>query len=452
MDRGPGCGRCRLRRLDPRDRDRARVPQPAVDRVAHRLSAEDSAARLHRRRRADRRIRRRAPRDRRHRRRAARDEAGHPRRGGRTFLPAQRDRLPRRGPRGRQEPRQRQFLRRWTQAGRVDDHAADRAQLLPVERTELHPQVLRGAADLQDRGEPDEGSDPRGLHQPDLPRQGRVGLRVRRARLLRESAEGRDAGRGGDARGAPEGAVDRQSGREPEAGPRTPGLRPRSHEAARQPQRRGVRGGQGRAAGDQGGRRIVHGPCPVRRRDGPPGGAGAVPRRRLFARIERLHDVDLGRAERGVRIGPDRRPRLRAASRLQRARGVRGAAKRRRGQRARRHGRGRARRASGQRRHRRGGGRRGLAEVRARAPSRRDHHGQRRRPQVRRSGAVGQGAAGQAHPARRDHPCDEERERCLGDHSDADRAGGVHRVQRAGRRDPGAGGRPSTTTATSSTT
>ena len=67
-------------------------------------------------------------------------------------------------------------------AGREHDHDAGRAQLLPVERKDLHAQDLRNAARLQDRARADEGPDSRAVHEPDLSGRARVWfLRRRRA-------------------------------------------------------------------------------------------------------------------------------------------------------------------------------------------------------------------------------------------------------------------------------
>ena len=78
-------------------------------------------------------------------------------------------------------------------AGRRHDHHAGRPQLLPDPGEDGHPQAARGAAGLEDRGQPDQGRDPRALHQPDLPRPARLRLRRRRPDLLRQAAEGRHA-------------------------------------------------------------------------------------------------------------------------------------------------------------------------------------------------------------------------------------------------------------------
>ena len=63
---------------------------------------------------------------------------------------------------------------------REHDHDAGRAQLLPVEREDLHAQDLRNAARVQDREGPDEGPDSRAVHEPDLSRPALVRLRGRR--------------------------------------------------------------------------------------------------------------------------------------------------------------------------------------------------------------------------------------------------------------------------------
>ena len=73
-------------------------------------------------------------------------------------------------------------LRRPRQPGRIDDHDAGGAQLLPVDREDLHPQDLRDPARAEDREPADQGPDPRGLHEPDLPGPARLRLRLGRAR------------------------------------------------------------------------------------------------------------------------------------------------------------------------------------------------------------------------------------------------------------------------------
>ena len=64
---------------------------------------------------------------------------------------------------------------------------------LTKEKT-FHSQVQRGAARLQDRAQPDQGPDPRDLHQPDLPRSARIWLRVRRPSLFRKKSAGLESG------------------------------------------------------------------------------------------------------------------------------------------------------------------------------------------------------------------------------------------------------------------
>ena len=76
-------------------------------------------------------------------------------------------------------------------AGRRHDHHAGRPQLLPDPGEDHHPQAARGAARLEDRGQPHQGRDPRALRQPDLPRPARLRLRRGVADLLRQAAEGR---------------------------------------------------------------------------------------------------------------------------------------------------------------------------------------------------------------------------------------------------------------------
>ena len=78
-------------------------------------------------------------------------------------------------------------------ARRRHHHHAGRAQLLPDPGEDGHPQASRGAARLEDRGQPHQGRDPRALRQPDLPRPARLRLRRRLADLLRQAAARRHA-------------------------------------------------------------------------------------------------------------------------------------------------------------------------------------------------------------------------------------------------------------------
>ncbi len=138
-----------------------------------------------------------------------RHEAGDPGSRGRALLFARRGRLS-------EHPAGRRVQSRIRDAaGSGDHHDAGRPQLLPHPREDDHPQAPRGHARLEDRGQPRQGRDPAALRQPDLPRTAR--LRVRRgvADLLRESAEGRHAGRSRDARRAAESALGVQPHQQP---------------------------------------------------------------------------------------------------------------------------------------------------------------------------------------------------------------------------------------------
>ena len=114
--------------------------------------------------------------------------------------------------------------------GREHDHHAGGAQLLPVLGEDAHAQALRGAARLQDRAQPDQGPDPRALHQPDLPRPARLRLRGGLADLLRQVAGPADARRGGDARRAAQGAVQPTTRRQSAARQAAPAVRAAPHE------------------------------------------------------------------------------------------------------------------------------------------------------------------------------------------------------------------------------
>ena len=106
---------------------------------------------------------------------------------------------------------------RVAQPGRLDHHDAGGAQLLPVDREDLHPQDLRDPAGAEDREPAEQGPDPRDLHEPDLPRAARLRLRRGERDLLRQAAEGHHDRRGGHARRAAQGAFGLQPDRQPEA-------------------------------------------------------------------------------------------------------------------------------------------------------------------------------------------------------------------------------------------
>ena len=192
----------RLRGSRARLRARRRDAESAFARSAHRLQAEGAAAHLYGGSRSDRRIRRRAPQRRAHSGRARSSEKSRARHRGLALLRSRRRRSHRHSARGLGCADQRPRVAR-----REHDHDAGRAQLLPVEREDLHTQDLRNAARIQDRARADEGSDSRGLYESDLSRAARVRFRERGARLLRQGSEGRHARRGRDARGPAESAV-----------------------------------------------------------------------------------------------------------------------------------------------------------------------------------------------------------------------------------------------------
>src|SRR5438309_733277 len=154
-------------------RDPSGVPESALHRGAHRVPTENTVARLHGRRRADRGVRRRAPFGGQHRGSSCFDETGHPRGRGRALLPAYRGRLPRSAPSSLL-----QLGERRQDSRGFDDHDAGRAKLFPLPGKDADPKIVRGPARVQDRKQPRQRSDPGDLHQPDLSRP--EGLRVRR--------------------------------------------------------------------------------------------------------------------------------------------------------------------------------------------------------------------------------------------------------------------------------
>ena len=160
-----------------------RLPDAALARGADLLQPEGAAADLQHRGLPDRRVRRGAPRARQDRRCAAAAAPGDSRRRRRALLRARRRRLHRRGAR---RPAQLHFGQR--QPGRLHHHHAGRAQLLSQQGEDLHAQVQRSAARVQDRAQPDQGPDPRDLHQPDLSRPTRLRLRVGRPGLFRKES------------------------------------------------------------------------------------------------------------------------------------------------------------------------------------------------------------------------------------------------------------------------
>jgi hypothetical protein len=122
--------------------------------------------------------------------------------------------------------------------GRLHHHDAGGAQCLPVVRKDLHPQDLRGAADLQAGAPADQGPDPRDLHEPDLP--GQPGLRVRGGQrgVFRQAAERHHDRRGRHAGRPAQGAGHQQPDPQPEAGAGAPALHHRPHGGKRLHHRR----------------------------------------------------------------------------------------------------------------------------------------------------------------------------------------------------------------------
>src|SRR6266571_704862 len=267
-------------------RDSARLPQPALHRGAHRVPAEDPAARLHVCRRPDRGVRRRTPLGRPHGGGSRPDETGHPRGRGRAFLPAHRSRLS-----GGAAGSLLQSGGRRQDSRGVDDHHAGRAGLLPVPGKNPHPQAVRGAARLQNREQPHQRPDPGDLHQPDLPRSAGLRLRHGRASLLRQDALPAERGRDRDARRAAQGAVPVQSGDQSEARQAAPALRSAAHARARSDRRRAVRAGPDSTDQRQArSRHRIRDSRGIRRRDGPSAALRTLSGGRLFARVSRLYD------------------------------------------------------------------------------------------------------------------------------------------------------------------
>ena len=95
--------------------------------------------------------------------------------------------MPQEGPHQQEAPRS------------VNNHAAGGKELLPFIGKDLRPQALRGVAVVQDRTKPQQGSDFRVVHQPDLPGAARVRLWRRGTDLLWQVAQGTDHRRSGDA-------------------------------------------------------------------------------------------------------------------------------------------------------------------------------------------------------------------------------------------------------------
>ena len=131
------------------------------------------------------------------------DPQGDDRDRGSPLLRARRRR--RRGNRacsGREPPRRRD------RRGRVDDHAAARAEPLHLAGADRSAQGEGGVPRDEARPRADEAVDPDLLPEPELLRQSRVRHRGGRADLLLEAGQGPHAVRVGAARGPAAGAVD----------------------------------------------------------------------------------------------------------------------------------------------------------------------------------------------------------------------------------------------------
>ena len=176
-------------------------PQPARHRQPHRLPAQAAAACVLGRWRAVGRVRRGTPHLRADPRNPQGDEGRRTRHRGRQLLQPQRRGLQ------RHAARHSGAVQRIQEPGRIDHHDAAGAQLLSFHRKDVHAQDLRDPAVVQDRITVDQGSDPRGLHEPDLPRPPRLWLCGRRRRVLRQAPERPDGGRGCHAGRAAQGAL-----------------------------------------------------------------------------------------------------------------------------------------------------------------------------------------------------------------------------------------------------
>ena len=102
-------------------------------------------------------------------------------------------------------------------AGRLDDHAAARAQPLHLARAHLHAQAARGVPRGEARRQVVEAEDPDGVPEPDLLRQPGVRRRGRVADVLLEAGEEADARTGGAARRPAAGALELRPVRESRA-------------------------------------------------------------------------------------------------------------------------------------------------------------------------------------------------------------------------------------------
>ena len=206
--------------------------QPARHQQPDRLPAAPAPARVRGRRPVARRIRRGAAHLHAHRSDPQGDEGRRARHRGRQLL------SPRwRGFQGRAARRAGAVLR-GQEPGRLHHHDAVGAQLLPQHRKDLHPQDLRDPAGLQDRGPDEQGPDPGGLHEPDLPRTSGLRFCRRQRGLLRQALEGADGGRSRHAGGAAQGAFGLQPLEQPPACRHPTALHHRAHARQRLHQRR----------------------------------------------------------------------------------------------------------------------------------------------------------------------------------------------------------------------
>ncbi len=224
--------------------------------------------------------------------------AGHRRR---PLLSARRHRLARGGSRAAGESGA------LAQSGRLDHHHAGGTQFLSVARQDLHPQVVRGAAGAEDRAADEQGPDSAALHESDFPRP--QGLRFCRGRtgLLRQTARPALPGADGDAGRSAQSALGLQPHQQPAAGAAAPVACDRALAATALDHPDAGATGPGRTAGAahraDGGQRA----CGLHHGDGASDGVRPLPRSRLHARIECLHDHTLARSTGGLALGAERR-------------------------------------------------------------------------------------------------------------------------------------------------
>ena len=127
-------------------------------------------------------------------------------------------------------------------SGRLDDHAAARAQAVSLQRSLDLAQGAGSAAGDGDRAILYEGRDPRALSQPDLLRFGRVRNPSRRAYVFRRRRLAPLARAGRTARRAPRGTVGLFALRQPRARPSAAAARARAHGLGRLHHRGASRG------------------------------------------------------------------------------------------------------------------------------------------------------------------------------------------------------------------